>query len=199
MGQRSQFVFPSLSTHVANIALNKDIGLYFLLAEEQDIQGGATLSGETLLGDQLLVASAMLEAFLDNYISEKANPFVDMGWNPKDCLGLPNEAQLEKFKGILDDMRMGIDFFCWEFWSKSYSANSRSYLESLTLQADACAAYMRQRTNLMFDVAGRDPALFLLVKNSIPASRVFCYSVLEIAREALSTEAMNRGYRYTKS
>ncbi len=191
----SKILLPSLSTHAANIALNRDLGLRFLLATPQETHGLTDWSRETLTGDQLLVAATMIRGFLGREVSLNAKSFIGMRVERKDLEErTPDAVDLAEYILVSSNMSQALEMFHSEMWKPDCSTEAKMFLDSLILQIEECAAYTRDRTiAIEMAVVSQNP-LYLRYKNAIPAGKLFCAKVLDIARWALRDEAVERGY-----
>ena len=144
---------PLLTTHLANVALNKQIGLVFLQQEAQNTHGLTSLSEESLVSDQLHVGSWMIKSFLPYaVVNDKKAPPVDawMGFEPfdlscglEDLLNIDTEG-IEHCKGVVKQIEAEHTALSDQLWSFDHPP-SINVLRKIMAQVKECVVYTATR------------------------------------------------------
>lgn len=144
---------PFLTTHLANVALNKQIGLVFVSQEAQETCGLNEVSHESLVSDQLHVGSWMIKSFLPYAVAndEEASPVdVWMEFEPFDLTcgieGLMNidKTGIERCKEVAEQIEAERAAFGDQLWKLDHQP-SVNFLRKIVAQVEECIAYTAKR------------------------------------------------------
>ncbi|MBI4280796.1 hypothetical protein HY628_01200 [Candidatus Uhrbacteria bacterium] len=136
---------PFLGTHVANIALNKQIGLVFLLARPQETHGLTDVSHESFLNDQLQVARWMILRFMEHYDYEQMpKPWIEVPeWRVK-VMEMPDPTESASFEKSLGQILGEAQALKDQLWNPK-NEEARSFLLRLASQINECVRYTNRR------------------------------------------------------
>lgn len=202
---------PFLTTHVANIALNKQLGLVFLTSEAQRTCGLTEVSHESLMCDQIQVGTWMIDAFLPPLKSEAGlESWLELEpYNARDPFDmdtmLPDQVALGKGKEVIESIRIEMERLGNAIWDID-RIESLAFLRKLIIQGEECISYTVQRTILIKKLVdlhsandqtlmGATSALgYLAVKNAVTAPMIFSREFLKILRCVVTKKAVAEGY-----
>ncbi len=143
---------PFLTTHLANIALHKKLGLVFLLAEPQKTFGLTTVSELSLVHDQLAVARWMILDFLGqpNEIPRDPSPWYPIGAYHPHAIGnaLAPREEIEAVGNLIAQIRNEFDDLePRSFWHK----HDAGYIFAMRViaQIEACERHIRRCTDII--------------------------------------------------
>ncbi len=210
---------PLLRTHVANIALNKNIALLFLLSDAQETHGLTEYSNESYINDKLLVAVWMIENFT-RFNEKSQKPWVELPeWE------VPNSSadgvkNMTEFDGIIEKIKQEAQDL-ENIWDPK-NVKAVTFLEKIVAQARECIWYTNQRLTAIQVLSkagpmGEDdpeaimsagPKLaakllanpmmmlvgYLAVKNEFSGKRILASRLLGIILEFLVNKAVEEGY-----
>ena len=139
---------PFMSTHVANFALNKQVGLVLLFSSPQETCGLTAVSEESFLNDQLQIAQWMILNFLGHWDENKdgyaKEPWCHVPeWRVKSN-EMPDPVESANFEEILGQIRSEAQAFEGELWSPE-NGDARVFLLRLTAQINECVRYINRR------------------------------------------------------
>jgi len=136
---------PFTGTHIANIALNKQIGLIFLLAEHQETCGLTSLSHESLTNDQLQTARSMILNFLEPEEDEKTQePWISIPeWRVK-FMEFPEPEETKCFEAVLTLIHTEAEHLGDKLWDPK-NQEARAFLLRATNQINECVHYINRR------------------------------------------------------
>lgn len=145
-------VLPFLSTHVANIAQNKQLGLVFLMQRAQETFGLSSVSQESLVSDQLQVGAWMIQRFIS---PSDGKCRVD-AWAEFEPFSLYNTTienmrhrnvqeitRMMKLVQAIDDERVALGEQLWV----DEHAPSAMFLQKVIVQTQECVAYTEKRVD----------------------------------------------------
>ncbi|MCX6778919.1 MAG: hypothetical protein NTU97_01675 [Candidatus Magasanikbacteria bacterium] len=140
-------VLPFMGTHVANLALNRQIGLVVLLSGPQRTCGLTSISHESWLNDQLQVAGWMIQDFLDFPREDGEDfpqPWIKVPeWKVK-VNESPDKAEKAQFEGVLRQITAEAQAFGAELWNPK-NEEARVFLLRLVSQINECVLYTNRR------------------------------------------------------
>ncbi len=138
---------PFLGTHVANIALNKQVGLVLLFSGPQRTHGLTEVSEESYLNDQLQIARWMILHFMEfqSHNNETMpEPWVEVPeWHVK-IMEAPDSVELAKFEEVLGQIRTEAQAFESELWNPN-DKEACTFLLRLTVQINECVRFTNRR------------------------------------------------------
>lgn len=136
---------PFMGTHVANIALNKQVGLMLLFADPQETHGLTEVSHESLLNDQLQVARWMILHFMQSrYDERRPEPWVEVPeWRVK-LREMPDSAELAKFEETLGQIHTEAQALENELWNPE-NEDACTFLLRLAVQINECVCFTNRR------------------------------------------------------
>ena len=156
---------PFLTTHLANVALNKQIGLVFLMQDAQETCGLTSVSEESLVSDQLNVGAWMINFFMHHKvavgnISDTATPWMefepfDISRGVQSLMNFDREEMkgcMEMVKQI-DAERAKIDD---QLWNPEHE-DAQGFLKKIVAQIHECVAYAAKRVEAIKLCAEMDP------------------------------------------
>lgn len=138
--------WPFVGSHVANYALNKEVGLILLHSKPQVTPGYTSVSEESLLIDQLQIAICMLSVFLDgeDEESESMKPWIAVPeWRPNAHERKTDPLETAKYGSAFDEIQSKAQALGEGLWSNSPEA--RNFLIKLSLQLHECLRYLNRR------------------------------------------------------
>ncbi|MDD5725879.1 MAG: hypothetical protein PHC53_00500 [Patescibacteria group bacterium] len=134
---------PFIGSHVANYALNKQVGLVLLLAEPQDTHGMTTLSCESFRNDQLQIARWMIINFLGADEEErKVKPWIEMPEWHAEISNQVSPVEKANYERIRDEIRKDAKAMRDAMWIDPLM---RRFLLRLAAQIQECVAYTNRR------------------------------------------------------
>lgn len=136
---------PFMGTHVANIALNKQVGLVLLFSDPQTTCGLTEVSQESFLNDQLQIARWMIQHFVglrdDEHMPE---PWVEVPeWRVK-LMEMPDPAELAEFEETLGQIHTEAQALGSELWNPK-NEDARIFLQRLMAQINECVRFTNRR------------------------------------------------------
>lgn len=147
-------VLPFLGTHVANIALNRQIGLIFLFSRPQETHGLTEVSHESFLNDQLQVAQWMILNFLEPHEHEHApTPWVEVPEWRVQMMEMPDPAESARFEETLGQIHAEAQALAGELWNRE-NETARAFLLRLAVQISECVRFTNRRVTAI-KVCGR--------------------------------------------
>lgn len=214
-----QHDLPILRTHVANIALNKEIALHFLLSNPQETHGLTEYSSESYINDKLLVAVWMIQQFV-NFDEEDEEPWVRLPeWEIPDS-SMSGFKTAEEFDEIIAKIQKESKSFV-NLWDKE-NTKTITFLKKIVAQASECICYTNQRLTAiqilykigpmgqgdpdtlmsagfkMAEKLSSNPMImlmgYLVVKNEMNSKRILAAHLLKIILEFLVDKAVQEGY-----
>lgn len=141
---------PFLTTHVANLALNKKIGLIFLQDGPQETHGLTTISEESLANDQLQVAAWMIQHFMgwqesDQSLSATAQPWAELDEYDPSTPPLDFDAVgIKHMEDIANQITSELDGIMGDPWDHTNIA-ARRLLFRVLRQTEECVRYNNDR------------------------------------------------------
>lgn len=157
-------VLPFLTTHIANIALNKQIGLVFLLEDAQNTCGFSDVSEESLVSDQLHVGAWMIASFgrrtALSVSEEQVEPWT--AFKPFDMDDVTDHVNIDK-DGLknaadlveqIDAERMALGDQLWNL----ENGPSLKFLQRVVAQVQECVAYTATRVDAIKVCSQVDPS-----------------------------------------
>lgn len=199
----------ALSTHIAVIALNKDIGLRFLHAPDQTTHGGTSRKGIATLHDKMAVAWWMLRSFMSptgvpeegKFFTGRADgtdsSFVQPVFSPED---VQRSQPTNRETAVLADLRSSMDQLLPYLWAESHQdCDERvKFLIQLIGQVEFCLEYLSEWIFQLDSAAHQivaDPSRVLYLKNLIPYEFLFCAQIFEILMAVVDLRAIEVGYQ----
>jgi len=157
---------PFLMTHVANIALNKQIGLVFLMQNAQETSGLSDVSRESLNCDQLFVGSWMINSFAPySQRSEDSSEGNSQPWEEfepfdiasgMECRTSVDSIEMERLIRVINAIDAERVALGDKLWDEAHEP-AVSFLKKLVVQVDECVAYTTRRVEAIKLCAGMDP------------------------------------------
>lgn len=153
-------VLPFLTTHVANVALNKFIGLIFLQSGPQETHGLTVVSGESLANDRIQVAAWMIEHFMgcadaDKALQDSVRPWMTLEeYEPRK--GFFSEAGAEtheRVEEIATQIAQELDGLKDDNIWDSTNLKARALLFKILKQTEECIRYTNDRVAMIQVVA----------------------------------------------
>ncbi len=211
---------PILTTHVANIALNKAIALPFLLSQPQNTHGLTDYSGESYTNDKLQVALWMIYEFMGSDENPPVKPWVELPEWEMPMGAMDGAETMTEFEPLLKVIKKEAKD-AGDLWDKK-NQKGISFLSKIVAQVHECVWYTNQRLTAILvchkmGPAGENnpeaifdggPALadkimsnpmamiggYLMVKNEFNSKKILAKGLLNIILSFLVDKAIQEGY-----
>jgi hypothetical protein len=200
---RTNVKLPFLTTHVANIALNKQLGLVFLMQNPQTTCGLTEVSEESLRADQLAVAAWMMKAFAP-FSKTLDDAKVHQPWMQFRPFTGGLEAMMHVDHGAIqshrevveqiDAQRLALGDKLWH----PENEDGWDFRGRVVAQIDECVAYTAGRVDAIKECAvsgDMGSAIgYLAIKNAITPPMMFTSDFLKVVRWVVVDPAIEYGY-----
>ncbi len=189
---------PFVSTHVANIARNTQLGLVFLQSGPQRTSGLTEVSEESFLNDQLQIARWMILHFLNTHPDDVTpDPWIKIPkWQVK-INEFPAPDELESYKALMKQLHSQLESLDNPIWDARYE-QAKTFLLRLTAQLNECIAFTNDRIAVI--KMAHDLGTVVLEKEDYPEKLADCQDIimrlgLKLGQQVIEACSMGLGMR----
>lgn len=193
---------PFTGTHVANLALNKAIGLVFLQSGPQRTDGLSSISEESFRTDQLQIAAWMIQSFMGPDNIRFGEPWRRFeSFDLKAAINHPMLVDSEQLCMCDEMLRVAnkeVEALGDRLWDTNHQP-SNEFQQRLLTQIEECVAYTKERIELIQNCS-REPSdggtamVYLATKNAITFPMIFSTGLLKIVLSIVVPKAIKEGY-----